>query len=145
MGILKYHQTSLISYERGWLLACLDGLINPNQASRWYDLRLAIGRTNWSASGWLPCPLHVDTNDRVCVDGNSKKHSFLIYYFANIVLLKLLTVRKQWRTEICASLFSVGWQFLLRDGPVHVQYRQNPALGVLGCRREMNYSSRALM
>jgi hypothetical protein len=33
MGILKYHQTSLISYERGWPLACLDGLIKPNQAS----------------------------------------------------------------------------------------------------------------
>jgi hypothetical protein len=25
--------TSLISYERGWPLACLDGLIKPNQAS----------------------------------------------------------------------------------------------------------------
>jgi hypothetical protein len=33
MGILKYHQTSLISYEWGWPLACLDGLIKPNQAS----------------------------------------------------------------------------------------------------------------
>jgi hypothetical protein len=33
MGILKYHQTSLISYERGWHLACLDGVIKPNQAS----------------------------------------------------------------------------------------------------------------
>jgi hypothetical protein len=29
MGILKYHPTSLISYERGWPLACLE----PNQAS----------------------------------------------------------------------------------------------------------------
>jgi hypothetical protein len=33
MGILKYHQTSLISYERGWPLACLEDLIKPNQAS----------------------------------------------------------------------------------------------------------------
>jgi hypothetical protein len=33
MGILKYHQTSLISYERGWHLACLDGRIKSNQAS----------------------------------------------------------------------------------------------------------------
>jgi hypothetical protein len=33
MGILKYHQTSLISSERGWPLACLGGLIKPNQAS----------------------------------------------------------------------------------------------------------------
>jgi hypothetical protein len=33
MGILKYHQTSLISYERGWPLAYPDGLIKPNQAS----------------------------------------------------------------------------------------------------------------
>jgi hypothetical protein len=32
MGILKYHQP-LISYERGWPLACLDGLIKPNQTS----------------------------------------------------------------------------------------------------------------
>jgi hypothetical protein len=24
MGILKYHQASLISYERGWPLACLE-------------------------------------------------------------------------------------------------------------------------
>jgi hypothetical protein len=31
MGILKYHPTSLISYERGWPLACLDGL----QGARW--------------------------------------------------------------------------------------------------------------
>jgi hypothetical protein len=30
LGILKYHQTSLISYERSWPLACLDGLIKPN-------------------------------------------------------------------------------------------------------------------
>jgi hypothetical protein len=27
MGILKYHPTSLISYERGWPLACLEDLI----------------------------------------------------------------------------------------------------------------------
>jgi hypothetical protein len=33
MGILKYHPTSLISYERGWPLACLGDLIKPNQAS----------------------------------------------------------------------------------------------------------------
>jgi hypothetical protein len=33
MGILKYHQTSLISYERGWPLACLEDLMKPNQAS----------------------------------------------------------------------------------------------------------------
>jgi hypothetical protein len=33
MGILKYHQNSLISYERGWPLACLEDLIKPNQAS----------------------------------------------------------------------------------------------------------------
>jgi hypothetical protein len=33
MGILKYHLTSLISYGRGWPLACLDGLIKPNQGS----------------------------------------------------------------------------------------------------------------
>jgi hypothetical protein len=33
MGILKYHLISLISYERGWPLACLDGLIKPKQAS----------------------------------------------------------------------------------------------------------------
>jgi hypothetical protein len=35
MGMLKYHQTSLIviSYERGWPLAFLDDLIKPNQAS----------------------------------------------------------------------------------------------------------------
>jgi hypothetical protein len=33
MEILKYHRTSLISYERGWPLACQDGLIKPNQAS----------------------------------------------------------------------------------------------------------------
>jgi hypothetical protein len=33
MGILKYHPTSLISYERGWALACLEDLIKPNQAS----------------------------------------------------------------------------------------------------------------
>jgi hypothetical protein len=33
MGILKYHPTSLISYERGWPLAYLDGLIKPNEAS----------------------------------------------------------------------------------------------------------------
>jgi hypothetical protein len=34
MGILKYRPTSLISYERGSPLACLDGrLIKPNQAS----------------------------------------------------------------------------------------------------------------
>jgi hypothetical protein len=34
MGILKYHPTSLIlSYERGWPLACLEDLIKPNQAS----------------------------------------------------------------------------------------------------------------
>jgi hypothetical protein len=33
MGILKYHQTCLISYEIGWPLACLDGLIKPNQTS----------------------------------------------------------------------------------------------------------------
>jgi hypothetical protein len=33
MGILKYHQTSLISYERGWPLACLEDLIKPNQSS----------------------------------------------------------------------------------------------------------------
>jgi hypothetical protein len=33
MGILKYHQTSIISYERGWPLACLEDLIKPNQAS----------------------------------------------------------------------------------------------------------------
>jgi hypothetical protein len=32
MGILKYHPTSLISYERGWPLGCLDDLIKPNQA-----------------------------------------------------------------------------------------------------------------
>jgi hypothetical protein len=33
MGIHKYHPTSLISYERGWPLACLEDLIKPNQAS----------------------------------------------------------------------------------------------------------------
>jgi hypothetical protein len=33
MGILKYHQTSLIMYESCWPLACLGGLIKPNQAS----------------------------------------------------------------------------------------------------------------
>jgi hypothetical protein len=33
MGILKYHPTSLISYERGWPLVCLEDLIKPNQAS----------------------------------------------------------------------------------------------------------------
>jgi hypothetical protein len=33
MGILKYHQTSLVGYERGWPLACLEDLIKPNQAS----------------------------------------------------------------------------------------------------------------
>jgi hypothetical protein len=34
MGILKYHPTSLISYEGGWPLACLEYLnIKPNQAS----------------------------------------------------------------------------------------------------------------
>jgi hypothetical protein len=38
MGILKYHLTSLISYERCWppgiiCLACLEDLIKPNQAS----------------------------------------------------------------------------------------------------------------
>jgi hypothetical protein len=33
MGILKYHQTSLISYERGWPLAYLESLIKPDQAS----------------------------------------------------------------------------------------------------------------
>jgi hypothetical protein len=33
MGLLKYHPTSLISYERGWPLACLEDLIKPNQAS----------------------------------------------------------------------------------------------------------------
>jgi hypothetical protein len=27
MGILKYHPTSLVSYERGWTLACLEDLI----------------------------------------------------------------------------------------------------------------------
>jgi hypothetical protein len=32
MGILKYHPTFLISYERGWPLACLEDLIKPNQA-----------------------------------------------------------------------------------------------------------------
>jgi hypothetical protein len=36
---------------------------------------------------------------------------FLIYYFANIVLLKLLTARKQWWTEICASQSSGGRQY----------------------------------
>jgi hypothetical protein len=30
MGILKYHPTSLISYERGWSLACLEDLIKLN-------------------------------------------------------------------------------------------------------------------
>jgi hypothetical protein len=34
MGILKCHPTSLISYERGWPLACLEDLIKPNQASQ---------------------------------------------------------------------------------------------------------------
>jgi hypothetical protein len=29
MRIIKYHQTSLISYERGWPLACLEDLIKP--------------------------------------------------------------------------------------------------------------------
>jgi hypothetical protein len=38
MGILKYHPTSLISYERGWPLACLEDLIKPNQASISHDL-----------------------------------------------------------------------------------------------------------
>jgi hypothetical protein len=33
MGILKYHPTSLVSYERGWPLACMEDLIKPNQAS----------------------------------------------------------------------------------------------------------------
>jgi hypothetical protein len=33
MWILKYYPTSLISYERGWPMACLDGLIKPNQTS----------------------------------------------------------------------------------------------------------------
>jgi hypothetical protein len=33
MGILKYHPTSLIRYERGWPLACLEDLIKQNQAS----------------------------------------------------------------------------------------------------------------
>jgi hypothetical protein len=33
MGILKYHLTSLISYESCWPLACLGDLIKPNQAS----------------------------------------------------------------------------------------------------------------
>jgi hypothetical protein len=33
MGILKYHPTYLISYERGWPLACLEDLIKSNQAS----------------------------------------------------------------------------------------------------------------
>jgi hypothetical protein len=33
MGILKYHQTSLISYERGWPLACMGGLIKPGLPS----------------------------------------------------------------------------------------------------------------
>jgi hypothetical protein len=33
MGILKYHQTSLISNERDWPLACLEYLIKPNRAS----------------------------------------------------------------------------------------------------------------
>jgi hypothetical protein len=33
MGIFKYHPTSLISYERGWALACLEDIIKPNQAS----------------------------------------------------------------------------------------------------------------
>jgi hypothetical protein len=33
MGILKYHLTSLISYERCWPLAFLEDLIKPNQAS----------------------------------------------------------------------------------------------------------------
>jgi hypothetical protein len=33
MGILKYHLTSLISYERCWPLAYLGDLIKPNQAS----------------------------------------------------------------------------------------------------------------
>jgi hypothetical protein len=33
MVILKYHQTSLISYERCWPLACLDGLIKPGLPS----------------------------------------------------------------------------------------------------------------
>jgi hypothetical protein len=32
MGILKYCPTSLMSYERGWPLACLEDLIKPNQA-----------------------------------------------------------------------------------------------------------------
>jgi hypothetical protein len=31
MGILKYHPTSLISYEIGWPLACLDGLIKQTR------------------------------------------------------------------------------------------------------------------
>jgi hypothetical protein len=33
MGILKYHPTSLMRYERGWHLACLEDVIKPNQAS----------------------------------------------------------------------------------------------------------------
>jgi hypothetical protein len=34
MGIFKYHPTSLISYERGLPLACLEDLIKPNQGAR---------------------------------------------------------------------------------------------------------------
>jgi hypothetical protein len=33
MGIDKYHPNSLISYERGWPLACLEDLIKPNLPS----------------------------------------------------------------------------------------------------------------
>jgi hypothetical protein len=50
---------------------------------------------------------------------NSKKHLFLIYYFANIVLLKLIAVRKQWWMEICASQSSGGRQYWAVDRPVH--------------------------
>jgi hypothetical protein len=48
MGIHKYHRTSLISYERGWPLACLEGLIKPNQAShqgaRWTSTSVSMLR-----------------------------------------------------------------------------------------------------
>jgi hypothetical protein len=33
MGILKYHPTSLISYERGWPLACLEDQTKPGLPS----------------------------------------------------------------------------------------------------------------
>jgi hypothetical protein len=52
MGILKYHPTSLIIYERGWPLACLEDLIKPNQGF-YQNLYHHASNAKFSISHWF--------------------------------------------------------------------------------------------